>query len=117
MSTKITDIADVRQGDIVVIEYNGHRLKGKTWMANGALRVGADIIRFDDGSVPHSPRFIKAKRKKPTLPTSLSLIHTIVSGVDLHLIGPDVDGDWRGTGSGYITPDQIDDFEILWTEE
>lgn len=118
----ITDLAEVREGDWVFANYNGHRFEGEAWESSGHVWLGTDVIRYADGSTPGEPRFVEAQRPKPTLPTARSLIRATVRGERVVLFGPDFDDEWlvidESRAGRWVDPVKIDveDFEVLWTE-
>ena len=120
--TTITDIAEARQGDWIVAEYNGHRYEGEAWVSSGHLWLGTDVVRYSDGTTPGQPEFIEARRPKPSLPTEPSLIRGTVRGRRVVMFGPDDDGDWHyldDDGScRWHSPDliDVDDYEVLWSD-
>lgn len=70
----ITDLADVREGDIVTFEYEGYRYTGPTYGASfdssvGALCVTGLILRTVNGLPSSLVTFISATREVVDLPT------------------------------------------------
>ena len=76
----ITDIADLRVGDIATLSYDGHEFTGEVWVSPyGELIVGATCARFNSGRPSHVATFVSATREVPDLPTELgSVIANVV---------------------------------------
>ena len=119
----ITDIADLRVGDIATLSYKGYKFSGEVWRDDaGGLRVGNSIIRYPSGSPGDSLTLVSATREVPDLPTKLgSVIANVVTRDGGHydwamLADPmDVAGlSWVVSCPGeydWVHPDQI----ISWT--
>jgi hypothetical protein len=108
----------VRAGDWVVLSHPDYgRVEGEARALTGskALFVAGICIRdLHGGPKPSNGSLIEARRQKPELPTTLSLIRGTVHGRALVLLGPDDDGDWHhisGRSADYEMPATIDDFE------
>lgn len=66
----ITDIADLRAGDVATCSYEGHKFTGELWEnAYGELFVGAAFVRYADGSPSPTISLVSATREVPDLPT------------------------------------------------
>ena len=74
----ITDLAQVRDGDICTVEIEGHQYTGPA-CAGGydILLWGGHVLRYSDGE-PGISAFVSATRETPSLPTeagSVILVH------------------------------------------
>ena len=70
----ITDLAEVRPGDWVKVEYpdrdRARPFEGEAWEdRSGNLRVGSSYIRLENGEESTFACFISATRPAPALPT------------------------------------------------
>ena len=76
----ITDIADLRVGDIATLRYKGHEFTGEVWAgAHGELFLGLTIVHYSVGYPSPSLTLISATREVPDLPTQLgSVIANVV---------------------------------------
>ena len=76
----ITNINQLRAGDIATLSYEGHEFTGEVWTgAYGELRVGATFIRFADGRSNSDTHLVSATREVPDLPTELG---SVIANVD-----------------------------------
>jgi len=86
MSTiEITDVSQVREGDVVTLAYRGHSFTGEAWNDpdNEGLNVGADAIKwYGRLDRPHAV-FIRATREVPDLPTEPGsvIVNATIKGV------------------------------------
>ena len=83
----ITDIADLRAGDIATCSYDGHEFTGEAWPSStyGPLFVGASFVRYADGSPNPAVPLISATRALPDLPIELgSVIANVVTRDGCH---------------------------------
>lgn len=71
--TTITDLADVREGDIVTVSVDGRTLLPDVCYnrlsAPGALWVYGHVLRGRDGAPGPRARFVSAERPAPRFPT------------------------------------------------
>ena len=115
----ITDIADLRAGDIATLSYEGHEFTGEVW-ANfqGDLFVGDGVIRYANG-LPASSRTLVSATREAALPTELgAVIANVIASNGYHydwamLVDP-MDGSgrkWIVSDADEYGPDQI----ISWT--
>ena len=79
----ITDLADVRDGDTVTVEFAGGTFVGPAYTSGlGDMSAGGWRIRKRDGDPGEATTFVSATREVPDLPTELGsviLIHEIDS--------------------------------------
>ena len=62
----ITDLADVRDGDTVTVEFAGGTFVGPVRATVfGGLEAGGRFVRETDGEQPESTRFVSATREVP----------------------------------------------------
>ena len=75
----ITDLAQVRDGDICTVEIDGHPYCGPAYARGGGiLDWGGHALRYSDGEPGTLAAFVSATREAPTLPTkagSVILVH------------------------------------------
>ena len=75
----ITDLADVRDGDICTVEIEGHQYTGPAYAGRGDLLVWCGrALRCSSGEPGTRTAFVSATREAPTLPTkagSMILVH------------------------------------------
>lgn len=76
---KITDLADVQDGDMVTVEIGGRQYTGPAYARGGGiLDWGGHALRYSDGEPGTLAAFVSATREAPTLPTkagSVILVH------------------------------------------
>ena len=121
----ITDIADLRAGDIATCSYDGHEFTGEAWPSStyGPLFVGASFVRYADGSPNPAVPLISATRALPDLPIELgSVIANVVTRDGCHydwampVTGPanSLGPSWVVSSADrydWVHPDQI----VSWT--
>ena len=77
----ITDLADVRDGDTVTVEFAGGTFVGPAYTSGlGDMSAGGWRIRKRDGAPGEATTFVSATREVPGLPTdpgSVILVHEI----------------------------------------
>lgn len=79
-SITITDISDLRAGDVATLSYKGYKFTGEVWRDGaGGLRVGNSIIRYPSGTPGDSCTLVSATREVPDLPTKLG---SVIANVD-----------------------------------
>lgn len=99
---EITDVDDVRAGDLVTLSWKGHEFTGLAWTTSSDGRymyVGPDIVSDRYGGC----EFVKATREGPQLPTepnSVIVDVTTTYGDKRALMVRDEDGEWRDALSG-----------------
>ena len=116
----ITDIADLRVGDIATLSYKGHEFTGEVWAGTyGELFVGGAFARYVDGHPSPVTSLVSATRELPDLPTKLGSViaNVVTEDGDRYdwamLVDPtDRSGvSWVGVSSadtyGWAHPDQI----------
>ena len=76
----ITDIADLRAGDVATCSYKDHKFTGEVWAgAHGELFLGPVVVRHYNGDPSPYLTRISATREVPDLPTELgSVIANVV---------------------------------------
>ena len=76
---KITDLKDVRDGDMVTVEIGCRTYTGPAYARGGGiLDWGGHALRYSDGEPGTLAAFVSATREAPTLPTkagSMILVH------------------------------------------
>ena len=83
----ITDLADVRDGDICTVEIDGRRYTGPAYAGGGDSTVllwGGYLLRYSSGEPDAFAVFLSATRETPSLPTergSAIFIHEAVGTV------------------------------------
>ena len=99
----ITDIADLRAGDIATFSFNDHEFTGKAWEGeDGGLLVGSTIVRYFDGNPSPYVSLISATRTLPALPIELgSVIANVVTRDGFHY-------DWA------MLVDPLDSHGVSW---
>ena len=79
----ITDIADLRAGDVATCSYRGHEFTGEVWAASddgSVLFAGAACVRVNDGRPSPAVSLVSATREVPDLPNELgSVIANVVT--------------------------------------
>ena len=66
----ITNLADLRAGDIATLSYEGHEFSGEVWAgAGGELFLGITIVHYNVGDPLPYLTLISATREVPDLPT------------------------------------------------
>ena len=77
----ITDIADLRAGDIATCSCEGHEFTGEVWAGEyGGLFVGGSLVRYFDGRPNPAVSLVSATREVPDLPNELgSVIANVVT--------------------------------------
>jgi len=81
---KITNLADVRPGDIVTWRHHGHEYTGPCYAgdSDNALSVAGWLLRSDDRGPGPVAKFVSAERPTPALPTkpgTVILVHEVGS--------------------------------------
>ena len=75
---KITDLADVQDGDMVTVEIEGRQYTGPAYAGGGGILLwGEYLLRYASGE-PGIIAFVSATREVPALPTepgSMILVH------------------------------------------
>ena len=75
----ITDLADVRDGDLCTVEIEGHQYTGPAYAGRGDILVwGGRVLRYSHGEPGTLVVFLSATREAPALPTepgSVILVH------------------------------------------
>lgn len=99
----ITNINQLRAGDIATCSYDGHEFTGEVWgSAYGPLFVGASFVRYADGRPSPAVSLVSATREVPDLPTELgSVIANVVTRDGCHY-------DWA------MLADPTDGSGVLW---
>ena len=84
----ITDINQLRAGDVATCSYRGHEFTGEVWAASddgSVLFAGAACVRVNDGRPSPYVTLISATRDVPDLPTEPgSVIANVVTRYGLH---------------------------------
>ena len=77
----ITDIADLRAGDVATCSYRGHEFTGEVWASfRGDLFVGETFVYSFDGHPSPTISLVSATRALPDLPIELgSVIANVVT--------------------------------------
>ena len=84
----ITDLADVRDGDICTVEIDGHPYCGPAYAGMDDLLVwGGRILRYSDGEPGTLVVFASATRESPSLPTKAGSV-ILVYKADGKVVGP-----------------------------
>ena len=66
----ITDLSEVRGGDICTVEIEGHQYTGPAYAGRDDLLVwGGRILRYSSGEPGTRTAFVSATRENPSLPT------------------------------------------------
>ena len=66
----ITNINQLRAGDLATCSYEGHEFTGEVWAnAYGGLLVGGHLVRFFDGLPTSRTTLVSATREVPDLPS------------------------------------------------
>ena len=119
----ITEVADLRAGDIATFRYDGHEFTGEVRKDDfGTLWVGPVVVRHYNGDPSRSCPLVSATREVPDLPTQLgSVIANVVTRdgaeYDWAMLadpGDDAGVSWVvafSDGYDWVRPDQI----ISWT--
>lgn len=82
----ITDINQLRAGDVATLSYEGHEFTGEVRKDDfGTLWVGPVIVRHYNGDPSRSCPLVSATREMPDLPTKLgSVIANVVLAGGYH---------------------------------
>ena len=99
----ITDIADLRVGDIATLSFEGHEFTGEVWEGErGSLFIGLTIVHYRVGDPSPSLTLISATREVPDLPTEMgSVIANVVTRDGYHY-------DWA------MLVDPLDSLGVSW---
>ena len=124
----ITDIADLKVGDIATCSYKGHGFTGEVWEGMyGGLLVGKAFVCYGDGRPSPGTALVSATREVPDLPNELgSVIANVITRDGYHydwamLAGPEDSAElwWAATTSvryDWVRPDQIASWDACTVE-